>query len=73
MIPNSAAWRASLALAEGGTTGVRRGYTVRRGDSLYEIASRFKVSIDDIISWNKLDPERYLQPGQSLTLYVSGG
>jgi membrane-bound lytic murein transglycosylase D len=73
MIPNSAAWRASLALAEGGTTGVRRGYTVRRGDSLYEIASRFKVSIDDIISWNKLDPDRYLQPGQSLTLYVTGG
>jgi membrane-bound lytic murein transglycosylase D len=73
MIPNSAAWRSSLAMADGGRTGVRRGYTVRRGDSLYEIANRFNVTIDDIISWNKLDPDRYLQPGQSLTLYVSGG
>lgn len=73
MIPNSAAWQSSLALAQGGETGVRRGYKVRRGDSLYEIAQRFEVTIDDIISWNKLDPRRYLQPGQSLTLYLRGG
>lgn len=73
MIPNSAAWQASLALAQGGTTGVRRGYKVRRGDSLYEIAQRFDVTIDNIISWNQLDPQRYLQPGQSLTLYLRGG
>ncbi|MFT7289158.1 MAG: membrane-bound lytic murein transglycosylase D, partial [Halieaceae bacterium] len=33
----------------------------------------FKVSIDDIINWNQLDPSRYLKPGQSLTLYVSDG
>ncbi|EAQ99107.2 LysM peptidoglycan-binding domain-containing protein [Congregibacter litoralis] len=73
MIPDSAAWRASLALAQGGSTGVKRGYKVRRGDSLYEIAARFDVTIDDIISWNDLDPGRYLQPGQSLTLYLGGG
>ncbi|WOJ94135.1 LysM peptidoglycan-binding domain-containing protein [Congregibacter variabilis] len=72
MIPDSAAWQQSLALAESGSTGVRRGYTVRRGDSLYEIALRFDVTIVDIISWNKLDPGRYLQPGQSLTLYLAG-
>lgn len=72
MIPDSAAWQQSLALAQRGSTGVRRGYTVRRGDSLYEIALRFDITIDDIISWNKLDPGRYLQPGQSLTLYLSG-
>jgi membrane-bound lytic murein transglycosylase D len=73
MIPNSAAWEESLALADrGGGNSVRRGYTVRRGDSLYEIASRFDVSIDEIISWNKLDPLRYLQPGQSLTLFLNG-
>ena len=72
MIPSSAAWRESLAMAQAGSTGVRRGYRVRRGDSLYEIAKRFSVSIDDIIGWNDLDPNRYLQPGQSLTLYLSG-
>lgn len=73
MIPDSAAWQESLALAESGSTGVRRAYKVRRGDSLYEIASRFDVTIDNIIGWNKLDPRRYLQPGQSLTLYLGGG
>lgn len=70
MIPNSEAWEQSLALAKGGKTGIKRGYRVRQGDSLYVIAARFKVSIDDIITWNRLDPNRYLQPGQSLTLYV---
>ena len=73
MIPNSEAWQQSLALAADGSTGVKRGYTVRRGDSLYEIANRFDVTIDDIIVWNDLDPARYLQPGQALTLYLGGG
>ncbi|MDP5071269.1 MAG: LysM peptidoglycan-binding domain-containing protein [Congregibacter sp.] len=73
MIPDSVAWQKSLALAQNGSTGVRRSYSVRAGDSLYEIALRFNVSMDDIINWNKLDPGRYLQPGQALTLYLSGG
>ena len=46
------------------------GYKVRRGDSLARIASRFNVSINDIVRWNGLDRKRYLQPGQSLKLYV---
>jgi membrane-bound lytic murein transglycosylase D len=50
-----------------------RGYQVRSGDSLYGIAGKFKVSIDDIIAWNELDPRAHLKPGQKLTLYVKGG
>lgn len=73
MIPSSEAWRESLAMARKGRTGVRRGYTVRSGDSLYVIARRFGVTIDDIITWNDLDPDRYLQPGQALTLFIEGG
>jgi membrane-bound lytic murein transglycosylase D len=73
MIPDSQAWRESMALARAGTTGVKRGYKVRRGDSLYEIARRFDVTIDDIVTWNSLDPNSYLQPGQALTLYLEGG
>lgn len=46
-------------------------YLVRRGDSLYRIAGKFKVSIDEIISWNELKPGQYLQPGQQLTLYLT--
>lgn len=50
---------------------VRRvGYQVRQGDSLHAIASRFSVAVSDIASWNDLNTARYLQPGQSLVLYV---
>ncbi|WP_296058250.1 LysM peptidoglycan-binding domain-containing protein [uncultured Amphritea sp.] len=48
----------------------RIGYSVRSGDSLYTIADRFRVSINDIKRWNKLEKSKYLQPGQRLTLYV---
>jgi membrane-bound lytic murein transglycosylase D len=72
MIPKGSAWSASLAMAS--TEQARpRGYRVRQGDSLYRIAGKFNVSINEIIAWNSLDPSKYLQPGQSLTLYVSGG
>ncbi|WP_165855224.1 LysM peptidoglycan-binding domain-containing protein [Marinobacter sp. JSM 1782161] len=46
------------------------GYRVRKGDSLARIASRFNVNVKDIASWNSLDINNYLQPGQSLVLYV---
>ncbi len=46
------------------------GYTVRRGDSLSRIASRFNVNLNDILKWNPLDRPEYLRPGQNLTLYV---
>jgi membrane-bound lytic murein transglycosylase D len=46
------------------------GYTVRSGDSLARIASRFNVNLNDILKWNPLDRPEYLRPGQSLTLYI---
>lgn len=46
------------------------GYRVRQGDSLARIANRFSVNVRDIASWNDLNTSRYLQPGQSLVLYV---
>jgi len=46
------------------------GYRVRRGDSLSAIANRFAVNVRDIAAWNDLNTSRYLQPGQSLVLYV---
>lgn len=45
-------------------------YTVRQGDSLYRISTRFRVSVADLLQWNDISPERYLQPGQQLTLFV---
>jgi membrane-bound lytic murein transglycosylase D len=46
-------------------------YTVKRGDSLYKIADRFRISISDLVAWNAIDPKDYLRPGQSLTLFPS--
>ena len=45
-------------------------YTVRSGDSLYRISTRFRVSVADLLQWNNISPERYLQPGQQLILLV---
>ncbi len=45
-------------------------YTVRSGDSLYLIAKKYSVSITDLRRWNDLEENKYLQPGQRLTLYV---
>lgn len=45
-------------------------YSVRRGDSLSVIASRFNVSVSEITKWNQINRKKYLQPGQRLTLYV---
>lgn len=70
MIPGSE-WAAGLAGTELPPAS-SIGYRVRRGDSLYEIAGKFKVSVDDIVAWNALDPGKYLQPGQTLKLHVRG-
>ncbi|KZZ58017.1 hypothetical protein A3762_08825 [Oleiphilus sp. HI0125] len=45
-------------------------YRVRNGDSLWRIANRYKVSINELKKWNKLGGKKYLQPGQRITVYV---
>jgi membrane-bound lytic murein transglycosylase D len=44
-------------------------YTVRSGDSLSRIASRYSVSVADLHRWNTIKG-KYLQPGQKLKLYI---
>ena len=60
---------ATQALSSNGTTRKLR-YTVRSGDSLALIASRFRITVADLVRWNKIDKGKYLQPGQKLTMYV---
>ncbi|GGI85178.1 lytic transglycosylase [Shewanella hanedai] len=45
-------------------------YTVRSGDSLARIATKFKVSVVDLVRWNELEKSKYIQPGQKLKLFV---
>lgn len=70
MIPSSE-YTGGLALA-GTPPAPSIGYKVRRGDSLARIAGKYKISVDDIVAWNALDPRKYLQPGQTLKLHVGG-
>ncbi len=70
MIPVGSSWESSLAMANSGEPQAR-GYKVRRGDSLYRIAGKFNVTIREIVAWNSLKRDAYLQPGQKLTLWVT--
>ena len=47
-------------------------YTVRRGDTLYDIARRFSVSVAQLLNWNGLSKHDALMPGQRLVMYVTG-
>ena len=57
------------AVPSGGTTR-KLNYTVRSGDSLYLIASRFRVTVNDLVRWNKIDKNKILRPGQKLMMWV---
>ena len=45
-------------------------YTVRNGDSLYLIAIKIRVTVDQLVRWNQIDKNKILRPGQRLTMYV---
>ncbi|MDX1516093.1 MAG: LysM peptidoglycan-binding domain-containing protein [Woeseiaceae bacterium] len=61
--------RTSPTAAHGSTTR-KLNYTVRNGDSLYLIAKKFRVTINQIARWNNIDTNKILRPGQRLTMYV---
>jgi membrane-bound lytic murein transglycosylase D len=64
----------------GGTSGeaARMTYEVRRGDTLSEIAEKFNVSVQQLVTWNRLRQSSSLRTGQRLVVYadpqrVNGG
>ena len=50
---------------------VNKQYTVRRGDTLYSIAQRFAVDLDDLLRWNKLSSKNRLLPGSKVTIVLA--
>ena len=50
--------------------GEQRRYTVRQGDSFWEIARRFDVSVRELASWNGMSPGDTLRPGDNLVLWT---
>jgi membrane-bound lytic murein transglycosylase D len=57
----------SQAIPGKATSGTTR-YVVRRGDSLWSIARKYNVRVNDLQSWNDLGSDTVLQPGQSLRI-----
>ena len=45
-------------------------YIVRAGDTLSRIATRFRVSMTDLLGWNGLELANVIKPGQQLVMYV---
>ncbi|HET9679896.1 MAG TPA: LysM peptidoglycan-binding domain-containing protein [Gammaproteobacteria bacterium] len=65
-------YTAGASLAKVGLDMVRTiYYTVRSGDSLARIAQQFGVTVSQLVDWNSIDPDNYLQPGQRLKLLVN--
>jgi membrane-bound lytic murein transglycosylase D len=47
-------------------------YTVRKGDTLFGIARRFKVDVARLRQWNKLGEKDALKPGQDIIVALTG-
>jgi membrane-bound lytic murein transglycosylase D len=61
----------SEKLQPGSTNTDKLTYKVRNGDNLWDIASKHKVSVRQIASWNQLNPDAPIKPGQELVLWNS--
>ena len=45
-----------------------RRYTVQSGDTLWRISRQFRVSVDDLMSWNQLQSDDVIRPGQQILI-----
>ncbi|MCY3051882.1 LysM peptidoglycan-binding domain-containing protein [Aerococcus urinae] len=50
------------------STGSSSSYTVQSGDSLWRISKKYFVSIQDLMTWNKLGANYMLHPGDKLVV-----
>jgi peptidoglycan lytic transglycosylase D len=46
-------------------------YTVRRGDTLWDIGRQYGVSIKELCSWNGISSRSILRPGKKLNLWLT--
>lgn len=70
MVPSGSSSKTLTYSDEGRTPSDFIYYTIRRGDSLWEIARKHNVSIDDLASWNNIRSKSRLYPGNRLKIYL---
>ncbi len=61
----------SVSATSPAPTGRKKQYVVKSGDTLYSLAHRLQVDIDELCRWNKLKASQGLRAGQVLVLYLS--
>lgn len=59
----------SKKASTGTVSGTKVAYKVKRGDTLGAIAVKYKVTVSEIMKWNKLRSAKSLQIGQTLTIH----
>jgi membrane-bound lytic murein transglycosylase D len=64
--------RSSGGVDDTPSSGRKVTYTVRRGDTLSQIARLFQVTVAQITDWNGITPRSTIRPGQRLTIKVAG-
>ena len=62
MVPRGAAWANKQEPRE-------RVYKVLKGDTLWNISKKFKVTIEDVVLWNELNIETPLQINQEIKIF----
>ena len=70
--PLSAAQVATTRARLSGQSSQSHEYVIRNGDSLWSIARRFKVSTQQLVSWNDISSNKPIQPGQKLKIASAG-
>jgi membrane-bound lytic murein transglycosylase D len=60
------------AAAPSGTEPHKVVHQVQKGETLVKIASEYRTTVDDILSWNARNDLSVLHPGDQITLFVSG-
>ncbi|MBR3255559.1 MAG: LysM peptidoglycan-binding domain-containing protein [Clostridia bacterium] len=48
-------------------------YTIRRGDTLWAIANRYGVTVQNLVSWNNIQNPNLIYTGNTLVIYTNGG
>ncbi len=48
-------------------------HTIARGDTLWDIARKYEVSVKQLTAWNDISPGKHLRPGRTLRLHTAAG